>query len=75
LISLTNSYNHIDHQNIIIIVTVNIHSRFDHKTECIRIGLNIETTTNTVNRLTHRIIQEIIESNRNTIHIPEIENI
>ena len=30
LIPLTNSYNRIDHQNTSNIVTVNIHSRFDH---------------------------------------------
>jgi hypothetical protein len=56
-------------------VTIVIHSKFDHETEDIRIGLNIEITINTVNQSTHHIAQDIIKSNRDTIRVPKIENI
>jgi hypothetical protein len=57
------------------IVTIVIHSKFDYETNDIRIGPNIEITTNTVNQLVHCIAQDIIKSNRDTVCISRIEKI
>ena len=56
-------------------VTIVIHSKLDYETEDIRIGLNIEITINTVNQSTHRIAQDIIKSNGDTVCVSRIENI
>ena len=57
------------------IVTIVIHSKFDYETNDIRIGPNIEITTNTVNQLVHCIAQDIIKSNRDTVCVSRIESI
>jgi D-alanyl-D-alanine carboxypeptidase len=56
-------------------VTIVIHSKSDHETEDIRIGLNIEIALNIVNQSTHHIAQDIIKLNRDIIRVPKIENI
>jgi hypothetical protein len=47
-------------------VTIVIHSKFDHETKDIRIGLNIEIALNIVNQSTHHIAQDIIFSHHIT---------
>ena len=41
----------------------------------IRIGPNIEITINIVNQYAHRIVQDVIKSNRDIVCVPRIENI
>ena len=54
-------------------VTIVIHSKFDHETNDIWIGLNIEIIINTVNQLVHVIAQDIIKLNRDIVCVPRIE--
>jgi hypothetical protein len=63
------------HRNTTHIVTIVIHSKFDYETNDIRIGPNIEITINIVNQYAHRIVQDIIKSNRDIVCISRIGKI